>query len=58
MVENSLFQPGTFHIVPGSELAKGKLVKEIEIRAGREDIRIVARPSGNLVDPTLSTKFP
>lgn len=58
IVENSLFQPGTFHIVPGSKLSKDKLVKAIATRAGREDIRIVPRPSGNLVDRTLSTKFP
>ena len=58
IVENSLFQPGTFHIVPGSKLSKDKLVEAIAIRAGREDIRIVPRPSGILVDRTLSTKFP
>lgn len=55
IIESDIYQSGVFHVVPENPLTKFQLVSVIADISGRSDINIVEKPSGNVIDRTLST---
>jgi dTDP-4-dehydrorhamnose reductase len=55
IILSNLFRAGVFHVVPGDRLTKDELVKKIALVFGRDDIEVMPKTSGNMVDRTLAT---
>lgn len=58
IINQDLFIPGVFHLVPSTIVTKFELVEQIALACGRPDLHIVATEAGASVDRTLSTNHP
>lgn len=58
IVENNNFMAGVIHVKPGSTVTKETLVGLMATRAGRNDIKVIPKASGKIIDRTLDTVNP
>lgn len=58
IIENSLFTPGIFHVLPKDSVSKHELVSSIAKHLNREDIAVVPTATDVRTDRTLSTLSP
>jgi len=57
MLQEDIFNPGTFHVVPDAPISKFKLISLIAKYAGRSDLEIREFATEIPIDRTLSTEF-
>lgn len=58
IIENSRFEPATFHLIPKDIVSKFDLIKIIVNEFGRSDLRILKSKAANYTNRTLSTLDP
>jgi dTDP-4-dehydrorhamnose reductase len=58
IIQNDIFQSGTYHLVPEDSVSKFELVKQIAESNKRPDIRIFPKTTGNATNRTLRTLEP
>ena len=58
IIENDLFEPGVFHVIPQDSTTKCELVALIAKYLGRSDIKVNPTATGAHINRTLGTNFP
>ena len=58
VIENNLFAPGVFHVLPKNSVSKHDLVCSIAKHLKREDVVVVPNDTNSKIDRTLSTSNP
>jgi dTDP-4-dehydrorhamnose reductase len=58
IIENDIFEPGVFHILPRDSVTKSELVGLIAMCLGRSDIKIKPTATGANINRTLDTSNP
>jgi dTDP-4-dehydrorhamnose reductase len=58
IIENNLFEPGVFHVVPQDSVTKCELVGLIAKYLGRSDIKVTPTLTGSNINRTLDTIHP
>jgi len=58
IIENDIFEPGVFHVLPQDSVTKSELVGLIAKYLGRSDIKVNPTETGANINRTLETSFP
>jgi dTDP-4-dehydrorhamnose reductase len=58
IIENGLFEPGVFHVLPKDRVTKSELVSLIAKYLGRSDIKVSPTLTGANINRTLDTIYP
>jgi dTDP-4-dehydrorhamnose reductase len=58
IIENDIFEPGVFHVLPKDSVTKSELVGLIAKYLGRSDIKVQPTATGANINRTLDTSNP
>jgi dTDP-4-dehydrorhamnose reductase len=58
VIENDIFEPGVFHVLPKDSVTKSELVGLIAKCLGRSDIKVTPTSTGANINRTLDTSNP
>ena len=58
VINQGIFEPGTFHLSAEDTISKGELLKLASTNFNRLDLRIVLEPNSIAVDRSLKTLYP
>jgi dTDP-4-dehydrorhamnose reductase len=58
IIENGIFEPRVFHVLPRDSVTKSELVSLIAKYLGRSDIKVTLTETGANINRTLDTSFP
>lgn len=58
IIQDNLFEPGVFHVVPKDSVTKSELVGLIAQHLGRSDIKVIPTETGSNLNRTLKTALP
>jgi dTDP-4-dehydrorhamnose reductase len=58
IIENEIFEPGVFHVLPQDSVTKSQLVGLIAEYLGRSDIKVNPTATGAYINRTLDTRNP
>lgn len=58
VVSHNLFNAGVQHLVPKGEVTKAELVRLLAAKAGRADLVVIDKTTGQTLDRTLATEHP